>query len=69
MRQEVLEQVAALLAGELGSEGDDLDSLEDQVTQAIRQIGQRALQVKLEGKKGGTQEAGSPAGAARRPAS
>ena len=54
MKQEVLEQIAGLLAGELDDSEDDLDRLEDQVVAAIRQIGQQALQVKLEGKKGAT---------------
>ena len=57
MKQEVLEQIASLLAGELDDSEDDLDSLEDQVVVAIRQIGQRALQAKLEGKKGATRAA------------
>jgi len=69
MREEVLEQVAALLAGGLEGESDDLDSLESQVTQALRQAGQRALQRKLEGKKRATQAAASPAHAAEKPAS
>jgi len=69
MRREVLEQVAGLLAGELGSEADDLDSLENELTQALLQAGQKALQVKLEGKKGATQSAGSPVSAVKRPAS
>ena len=54
MKQEVLEQIAGLLAGELDDSEDDLDSLEDQVLVAIRQIGQQALQGTLEGKKGAT---------------
>jgi len=54
MKQEVLEQIAGLLAGELDDSEDDLDSLENQVLAAIRQIGQRALQAKLDGKKRAT---------------
>lgn len=53
MRQEVLEQVAKLLAGELDDGPDDLDSLENRLIQDLRQVGQRALQVKLESKKRG----------------
>ena len=47
MKQEVLEQIASLLAGEVDDSEDDLDSLEDQVLGAVRQIGQQALQGKL----------------------
>lgn len=61
MRQEVLEQVATLLAGELDGGSDDLDSLENRLTQDLRQVAQHALQVKLESKKRGTQVAASPA--------
>ncbi len=57
MKEEVLEQIASLLAGELDDSEDDLDSLEDQVLVAIRQIGQQALQAKLAGKKGATRAA------------
>ena len=54
MKQEVLEQISVLLAGELDDAKGDLDDLEGQVVQAIRQIGQKALQMKLEGKKRAT---------------
>jgi len=63
MKQEVLEQISVLLAGELDDSEDDLDNLEGQVIQAIRQIGQQALQVKLEAKKRATQAAESVANA------
>ena len=69
MRQEVLEQMAKLLAGELDGGADDLDSLENRLIPDLRQIGQRALQVKLESKKGATHPAEYPANAAKRPAS
>lgn len=69
MRREVLEQVAELLAGELSGEADDLDSLEGQVVEGLRQVGQRALQVKLEGKKGATPAAAWPVRAAEKPGS
>jgi len=69
MKDEVLEQVAGLLAGELEGEADDLDSLENQLTEVLRRVGQQALQVKLEGKKGATQAAASPVRAIERPAS
>ena len=59
MREAILQQVAALLARGLEGEADDLDSLESQLTQALQQVGQRALQRKLEGKKRATQAAGS----------
>ena len=61
MRQEVLEQVAKLLAGELDGGSDDLDSLETRLIKDLHRVGQRALQVKLESKKRGTQAAESPA--------
>jgi len=41
-----------LITGGLEGEADDLDSLEGQLTEVLRQAGQRALQRKLEGKKG-----------------
>ena len=69
MREELLQQVAALLAGGLEGEADDLDSMENQLTQALRQVGQQALQRKLESKKRATQAAASPAHAAETPAS
>jgi hypothetical protein len=69
MKQEVLEQISVLLAGELDDTKGDLDDLEGQVVQAIRQIGQKALQMKLEGKKRATQAADSPVSADKTPAS
>ena len=69
MKQEVLEQISVLLAGELDDAKGDLDDLEGQVVQAIRKIGQKALQRKLEGKKRATQPAESPASADKTPAS
>ena len=69
MRPEVLEQVARLLAGELDDGPDDLDSLENRLVQDLQRVGQRALQVRLEGKKGATQAAGSAVFAVERPAS
>ena len=68
MKREVLEQIYALLAGELDDTKGDLDDLEGQVIQAIRQIGQKTLQMKLEGKKRATQAAESPANADKTPA-
>ena len=65
MDAKVLEEVAALLAGGLGEE-DDLDALERQLTRDLRQVGQRALQKKLEGKKGATKAAASTAPADRK---
>ena len=65
MKQEVLEQISALLAEELDDSEDDFDNLEGQVIQAIRQIGQQALQVKLEAKKRAIQAVGSGANAGR----
>ena len=64
MREEVLRQVAELLAGELDGASDDLDSLEGQVLQVMRRVGRATLQRKLEGKKRATRAAGSPADAA-----
>ena len=69
MKEEVLQQVAALLAGGFEGDADDLDSLEDQLIPALRRAGQLALQRKLEGKTRGTRAAGSPANAAKEPAS
>jgi len=69
MREEVLRQVAELLAGELDGASDDLDSLETQVVGVLRRVGRATLQRKLEEKKGGTQVAGSSAHAAQQPAS
>ncbi len=65
MDAKVLEAVAALLAD--GLEGDNLDALERQLTRDLRQLGQRALQKKLEGKKGATKAVTSPARAASGP--
>ncbi len=69
MKQEVLEQISVLLADELDDAKGDLDDLEGQVIQAIRQIGQKALQMKLEGKKRAIQAAEPPASADKTPAS
>jgi hypothetical protein len=66
MDAEILEKVAALLADGMG-EADNLDVLEQQLTRDLRQLGQRALQKKLEGKKGATGAAAFPARAGRRP--
>ena len=68
MREDVLEQVAALLAEGLGDE-DNLDALECRLTRDLREVGQRALQRKLEGKKGATKAAASAVGAGGRPGS
>ena len=67
MREEVLRQVAELLAGELEGASDDLDSLEGQVLEVMRRVGRATLQRKLDEKKGGTEGAGSCAHAGRRP--
>lgn len=64
-----LEQLALLLADELDEGPDDLDSMENRLVSILKDVGQRALQVKQEGKKGATRAAGSPAPADRRPAS
>jgi len=69
MNEELLQQVAALLAGGFEGDADDLDSLENQLIPALRRAGQLALQRKLEGKKRGTRAAGSPANAAKKPVS
>jgi hypothetical protein len=66
MDAEILEKVAALLADGMG-EADNLDVLEQQLTRDLRQLGQRALQKKLEGKKGATEAAALTARAGRRP--
>jgi hypothetical protein len=68
MREEILEQVAALLADGLGDE-DNLDALECRLTRDLRKVGQRALQRKLEGKKGATKAAASAVGAEGGPGS
>jgi len=64
MKEEVLRQVAALLAGGLKGETDDLDSLENQLIPALREVGRRALQQKLAGKQRATRVAASPANVA-----
>lgn len=66
MREEVLRQVAELLAGELDGAADDLDSLEGEVLQVMRRVGRATLQRKLEEKKGGTEAAESRADAGGR---
>jgi hypothetical protein len=68
MREELIQQVAALLAGGLEDEADDLDSLENQLIPALREVGRRALQQKLAGKKRATRAAASPADAGEKPA-
>ena len=69
MREEVLRQVAELVAGELDGASDDLDSLEAQVLQTMRRVGRATLQRKLGGKKRATEAAGSSAHAAQERAS
>lgn len=69
MRQDVLKEMAALLAKELDGGPNDLDDLEGQVLQAMHQVGQDALQQTLAGKKGATSAAGSLAGADPKPGS
>jgi len=69
VREDVLREVAELLAGELEGTQEDLDSLETRVIQILRQVGQRTLQRKLADKKRGTQAAASSVPAAGRPGS
>lgn len=68
MREELMQQVAALLADGLEGEADDLDSLENQLIPALREVGRRALQQKLAGKKRATRAAASPVSVAKKPA-
>ena len=68
MDAEVLDQVAELLARELG-EDENLDVLERRLTRQLRDVGQRALQKNLEGKKGATKGLDSAAGAGETPGS
>lgn len=66
MDAEILEKVAAMLADGLG-DSDNLDVLERRLTRDLQQLGHRALQKKLEGKKGATGAAGLTASAGKEP--
>jgi hypothetical protein len=69
MTEELLHQVAELLADGLEGEGDDLDSMENALIPMLREVGRRALQRRLEGKKRATQAAASSVHAAKTPGS
>jgi hypothetical protein len=58
LNKDVLEHITATLLRELPETEDNLAAMEQQVVEAIQQIGGATLQAKVDAKKRGTQAAG-----------
>lgn len=67
MKQEVMDQIVALLSEECLEAAGNLDELEGKVLECTRQLGQRTLQSVLERKKGAIREPRRAANAGNEP--
>ena len=69
MRPEVRDQIVALLSAEVEANSENLDELEGQILESLREIAQGTLQAVTAVKKGATQGVDNRVDAVRRPGS